>query len=123
MQPTRALLCLLILQPTIRSDMYSDTTNESLLCSSLSRDFTTNYLIYRLSALICVVILQPTRYGALPCLAILQPTIWRSTLSGHDSSHYLLYSACQYVSRLVGVPSQRLVGTLVGGLVGVLGVG
>ncbi len=43
--------------PTIRSDLCGDATNDSLLCSILSRDTTTghasrNYLLYRLSALI-----------------------------------------------------------------------
>ena len=83
-----ALLCLRILQatiqstdyplyhrlsnlPTIRSDLYGDTTNDYLLYSTLSQDTTSDYPIYRLSAL--------------------PPTI-RSDLYGDTTNGYLLYS-------------------------------
>jgi hypothetical protein len=70
-----ALLCLAILQllstlPTIRSDLHGDTTNDSLLCSTLSRNTTTDYPIYRLSAVICIAILQMTFCYPLLYLAI-----------------------------------------------------
>jgi hypothetical protein len=75
--------------PTIRSDLYGDTTIDYLLCSTLSRDTATDYLlrstlsvdatadypIYRLSALIGKAMLQTPVYCALLCLAILPPTI------------------------------------------------
>jgi hypothetical protein len=48
----------------------------------------------------------------------------RSTLSGHDTSHYLLSSTLlvdmSVVGGLVGLRFRRLAGVLVGGLVGVL---
>jgi hypothetical protein len=92
-----ALLYQLILQgssnlPTIRSDMYGDTINDSKLCSSLS-----GYTMYnRLSALICMAILQTTLCCGQLCLAILQPTIQLPTirfdLYGDTTNDYLLSS-------------------------------
>jgi hypothetical protein len=60
-----ALLCLLS----------SDTAADYLRCSTLSGDDTSEYPIYRLSALIYMAILQTTLYCDLLCLAILQATI------------------------------------------------
>jgi hypothetical protein len=51
--------------PTIRSDLHGATANDSLLCSTLSRDTTSDNPIYRLSALICMAILQTIIYCAL----------------------------------------------------------
>jgi hypothetical protein len=45
-----AQLCLAILPPTIHSDLYDDTKNDYLLYS-ISQDTTSDYPIYRLSAL------------------------------------------------------------------------
>jgi hypothetical protein len=94
----------------------------------MSGDATSDYPIYRLSALFCMaILLQTTICGALLCLAILQPTICGALrvlcLSGDATSGYLLYSACRYVSRwsrlwicrcflLIGVPCRRLIGVL-----------
>jgi hypothetical protein len=81
---------------SVRSDMSGDT-NDYLLCSIISRDTTTDYPIYRLSALKLMVILQTTlsRDTATDYLLYLRC----STLSGDTTSHYLLYSARRYVSR------------------------
>jgi hypothetical protein len=69
-----ALLCLAILQPTIHSDLSRNTTNDCLLYSIVSRDIPTAYPIFRLSALICMAMLQTPLSCALLCLPILQPT-------------------------------------------------
>jgi hypothetical protein len=90
------LLCLLILQPTIRttlscdkptirSALSSDTANDYPRCSTLSVDSTSNYTIYRLLALPYLAILQTIICCAPLCLATLQPTIrsallWRVSL-------------------------------------------
>jgi hypothetical protein len=78
-----ALLCLAMIQANIQSG-----------------DDTSEYPIYRLSALICMAILQTTICCALLCLAILQATICGALLClGDGTSNFLLYSACRYVSR------------------------
>jgi hypothetical protein len=73
-----------ILQPTIRSDMSDEILQPTIGCdlhyldypmrSTLSVDSATDYPIYRISALICMAILQTTISCPLLCLAILQPT-------------------------------------------------
>jgi hypothetical protein len=109
--------------PTIRSDLYGDTTNDSLLCSTLSRDTTTDCPLYRLSALTYMVILHMTLCCALPCLAMLQPIICGAllclTMIQATICSTLLVDM-SIVGGLVGVPFRRLVGVLVCGLVGVL---
>jgi hypothetical protein len=99
-----ALLCLAVLQPTIRCTMPVDITTDYPLCSTCryynrlsallylsilqlttrSTDFprcsvwrhtTTDYPNYRLPALICMAILQTTICCALLYLAMLQGTI------------------------------------------------
>jgi hypothetical protein len=97
LQPTirSALLCLLILQPTANLPTVDITTNYPLSCdtttdcplySTLSFDSTGSIHLTdcrycnRLSALLCLAILQPTIRSTLLCLLILQPTI-RSALS------------------------------------------
>jgi hypothetical protein len=76
-----ALLYLAILLPTIRSTdfpvcpVWRYTTPDYPMCSTLSVDSTADHPIYRLSALICIAILQMTICCALLCPAILQPTI------------------------------------------------
>jgi hypothetical protein len=115
--------------PTVHSDQYGDTTNENLLCSTLSRNTITDYPIYRLSTVIYMVMLQPTICGGQLCIAILQPTIqitdyplqsvWRyykrlsaalycvsrycnrlNTMSGVTTTGYSLCSTCRYYNRL-----------------------
>jgi hypothetical protein len=101
-----------MLHGTIRSTLASDTVTDYPLCSTLSVDYTSDYPIYRLS------MLYPTIRSALcrdtatdhplcftqstvVSLATLQLTIRSalpvdiqlcSTLSGDDTSDYLLYS-------------------------------
>jgi hypothetical protein len=76
-----ALLYLVILLPTIRSTdfplcpVWRYTTPDYPMWSTLSVDSTADYLICRLSALICMAILQMTICCTILCVAILQPTI------------------------------------------------
>jgi hypothetical protein len=110
--------------PTIRSSLCRDTATDYPFCSTLSVDYTSDFPIYRLS------MLYPTIRSALcrdtatdhplcftqstvVSLATLQLTIRSalpvdiqlcSTLSGDDTSDYLLYSTllysvCRYVRR------------------------
>jgi hypothetical protein len=100
-----ALLCLAIPQPTIRSDLYGETTSDSLLCSTLSRDTITDYLINQLSALICMAILQTTLCCTQPCLAILcTPDYLQCSMSGVTTTDYPLCSTCLYYNRLSALP-------------------
>jgi hypothetical protein len=104
--------------PTIRSTLYGDVLQLTICCallcvaslqlsitdyptcSTLSVDSTTDYPIYRLSALICLPILQPTILCALLCLLILQPTIQSadfalcSVYRYYNRLSYVLYSVC-----------------------------
>jgi hypothetical protein len=79
--------------------MYGDTTKDYLLYSPLSRDTTTDYPIYPLSALICMAIQQTTICCALLRLAILQATIQSTDFPLYHllsnlltTNDYLLYS-------------------------------
>jgi hypothetical protein len=74
------------------------TTNESLLCYTLSHDTSTDYRIYRLSALICMAILKTTICCTLLCLAILCTTdfLQCSTMSGVTTTDYPLCSVQRY---------------------------
>jgi hypothetical protein len=96
-----ALLCLLILQSTIRCITHVNITTNDLLCSLAILQAT------MICALLCLAILQTTMRSALPVdiltdnprlssLAILQPIVFR-TLPGDITADYPpLYSACRY---------------------------
>jgi hypothetical protein len=111
-----ALLYLSMLQPTIRSTnsllccaLSGDTTTDYPMCSTLSVDSTADYPIYRLSALICIVKLQPTVCSALLCIVILLPTICGT----------LLCLAMLQETICCTLPGDMFVGGLVCGFVGV----
>jgi hypothetical protein len=102
-----ALLCLAVLQPTLRSALPVDIPTDypplysacpyydlSILHltirSALSAATPADYIIYRLSALLYLAMLQPTMLCALLF----------STLSSDTTSDYLLCFACRYSNRL-----------------------
>jgi hypothetical protein len=95
-----ALLYLSILLPTSRStklplcSVWRYCTPDYPMCSILPGAATSDYLIIRLSALICMAILQTTICCALLCLAVLQATIQstdnRSGLYRDRTNNYLL---------------------------------
>jgi hypothetical protein len=126
-----AILCLSILQPTFCTALSSDileplsavlysvwrsanfplcpvwryTTPGYSMCYALSVDSTADYPIYRLSALICMAILQMTICRALLCLAILETDYLRcSTMPGVTTTDYPLCSTCRYYNRLSALP-------------------
>jgi hypothetical protein len=70
----------LSIDSTIRSELSSDNATDCPLCSPLLSsplpvDSTSDYLVYRLSALRCLAILQPTIRSTLLYLLLLQATI------------------------------------------------
>jgi hypothetical protein len=99
--------------PNIRSDLYGDlqtticydllsrdTVADYAMCSTLSVDSTSDYPIYRLSALICIGILQTIICCALLCSTLLYSILSRdtttdylrcSTLYGDVTSDYPIY--------------------------------
>jgi hypothetical protein len=81
----------------------------ALLCFALSRDTSTDILIYRLSALICMAILQTTLYCTQPRIAILCTTDYLqcSTMPDVTTIDYPLCSSCLYYNRLSALPTIR----------------
>jgi hypothetical protein len=93
------LLCLsTLVQPTMRSALSVDTTVQSTTRSTLPVDITTDYLLYRLSTILSLVLLQSIIYCDLLGLSILQPTFL----------YALFHSVCQHhYNRLSALASPR----------------
>jgi hypothetical protein len=89
-----AILCLAILQPTIRSTLRVDITTDDItnhypLCSIWCHS-------NRLSAVLSLVLLQPTVLCAQLCLATLQPTILCTLPADITTDNPPLYPAFRY---------------------------